>query len=75
MCAFRYTDQDYDSEFIEVLQTQCYKYIKQEGDPTLEDVSNFIHVKVTSIWCTDRAVAAMKVDRPLCKNKALHHSH
>lgn len=40
-----YTDQDYDSEFIEVLQTQCYKYIKQEGDPTLEDVSNFIHVK------------------------------
>ncbi|KAL0019133.1 hypothetical protein WJX79_006207 [Trebouxia sp. C0005] len=41
-----YTDQDYDSEFIQVLQTQCFKFIKQEGDPTLEDVSTFIHDKV-----------------------------
>ncbi|DBA81657.1 hypothetical protein WJX77_003870 [Trebouxia sp. C0004] len=40
-----YTDQDYDSEFIQVLQTQCFKFIKQEGDPTLEDVSTFIHDK------------------------------
>lgn len=44
---FRYTDQDYDSEFINVLQQQCYKFIKQEGDPTLEEVSNFIHEKAS----------------------------
>ena len=45
----RYTDQDYDSEFIQVLQTQCFKFIKQEGDPTLEDVSTFIHEKVSAL--------------------------
>lgn len=45
----RYTDQDYDSEFIQVLQTQCFKFIKQEGDPTLEDVSTFIHEKVSAM--------------------------
>ena len=51
LCIHRYTDQDYDSEFIQVLQTQCFKFIKQEGDPTLEDVSTFIHDKVCVITC------------------------
>lgn len=45
----RYTDQDYDSEFIEVLQTQCANFIKQEGEVTLEEVSSFIHEKVCNL--------------------------
>lgn len=43
---FRYTDQDYDSEFIEILQTQCFSFIKQAGEASLEEVSEFIHDKV-----------------------------
>ena len=42
----RYTDQDFDLEFISVLRTQCFNFIKAEGDPTLEDVSAYIHDKV-----------------------------
>ena len=43
----RFTGAELDLEFIEVLQTQCFKFIKQEGDPTLDDISNFIHDKVS----------------------------
>ena len=66
----RYTDQDYDSEFIQVLQTQCFKFIKQEGDPTLEDVSTFIHEKVSAMLVAFRhlvnqATLALQVTKQL----------
>ena len=47
----RYTDQDYDSEFIEILQTQCFNFIKQAGEASLEEVSAFIHDKVCKACC------------------------
>lgn len=50
--ASRYTDQDYDAEFVTVLQQQCYQYIKQAGDPSLQDISNFIHDKVEMLAIT-----------------------
>ena len=52
MSASRYTDQDYDAEFVTVLQQQCYQYIKQAGDPSLQDISNFIHDKVEMLAIT-----------------------
>ena len=42
----RYTNNDFDIEFVEILRTQCLKFVKQEGDPTFEDVYAFIHDKV-----------------------------
>ena len=48
----RYTDQDYDSEFIEILQTQCFSFIKQAGEASLDEVSAFIHDKVCRTCCT-----------------------
>lgn len=47
----RYTDQDYDSEFIEILQTQCFNFIKQAGEASLDEVSAFIHDKVCGTCC------------------------
>ncbi|KAL3142603.1 hypothetical protein ABBQ38_002920 [Trebouxia sp. C0009 RCD-2024] len=52
-----YTDQDYDSEFIEVLQTQCFNFIKQAGEASLEEVSAFIHDKgISKIQLRDEDV-------------------
>ena len=42
----RYTNNEYDIEFVEMLRTQCLKFIKQEGDPTLDDIFAFVHEKV-----------------------------
>ena len=44
MC--RYTDQDFDAEFIHILQQACQKYIDNEGETTLEEVADFIRTKV-----------------------------
>lgn len=42
----RYTDQDFDAEFIHILQQACQKYIDNEGEATLEEVADFIRTKV-----------------------------
>lgn len=44
MC--RYTDQDFDAEFIHILQQACQKYIDNEREATLEEVADFIRTKV-----------------------------
>ncbi|BDA42720.1 DNA-directed RNA polymerase III subunit RPC6 [Coccomyxa sp. Obi] len=40
-----YTDQDFDAEFIHILQQACQKYIDNEGEATLEEVADFIRTK------------------------------
>ena len=41
----KYTDQDYDSEFIEMLLTQCFSFINQAGEASWDEVSACIHDK------------------------------
>ncbi|EIE24611.1 RNA polymerase Rpc34 [Coccomyxa subellipsoidea C-169] len=40
-----YTGQDFDAEFIQVLQQACHKYIENEGVATLEEVADFVRTK------------------------------
>jgi len=43
----RYTDQDFDAEFIQVLQQACQKYIENvEDGATLKEVAQFVQDKV-----------------------------
>ena len=42
----RYTNQDFDAEFIQVLQQACQKYIDNEGVATLEEVADFVRTRV-----------------------------
>lgn len=43
----RYTDQDFDAEFIQVLQQACQKYIENvEDGATLKEVARFVQEKV-----------------------------
>jgi hypothetical protein len=34
-----YTENQFDSEFIEVLREACFAYINRQGDTTLKEVS------------------------------------
>ncbi len=49
--ARRYTGQDFDAEFIQVLQQACHKYIENEGVATLEEVADFVRTKVCPAQC------------------------
>eukprot|EP00873_Tetraselmis_striata_P028789 jgi/Tetstr1/449053/TSEL_036268.t1 len=40
-----YTEQEFDSEFIEALREACFRYIDRQGDATLTDISAFIATK------------------------------
>ncbi|KAK9817314.1 hypothetical protein WJX72_012527 [[Myrmecia] bisecta] len=40
-----YTEHEYDSEFIEVLQQACYQFILNAGEASLDDVALFIKEK------------------------------
>ena len=42
----RYTENEFDSEFFEVLQNACYQYIQSRGSATLEEIADFIKEKV-----------------------------
>lgn len=52
-----YTNNEYDIEFVEMLRTQCLKFIKQEGDPTLDDIFAFVHEKgISRINLPEKAI-------------------
>lgn len=40
-----YTENQFDSEFIEVLREACYQYIVRQGDTTLKEIALFIRAK------------------------------
>mmetsp|Transcript_6760 Transcript_6760/g.14940 ORF Transcript_6760/g.14940 Transcript_6760/m.14940 type:complete len:285 (-) Transcript_6760:528-1382(-) len=40
-----YTENQFDSEFIEVLREACFQYIQRQGDTTLSDIAAFIRLK------------------------------
>lgn len=40
-----YTENQFDSEFIGVLQEACYRYIRHQGDATLKDLASFVRSK------------------------------
>ena len=43
--ACRYTESQFDSEFIEVLREACFAYLQRQGDTTLKDIAKFIRAK------------------------------
>lgn len=38
----RYTEHEFDSEFIEALREACFRYIEKQGDATLSEIAGFI---------------------------------
>jgi hypothetical protein len=44
-CLRRYTEHEFDSEFIEALREACFRYIDRQGDATLTDIASFIASK------------------------------
>eukprot|EP00955_Chlamydomonas_euryale_P001120 12978-Chlamydomonas_euryale.AAC.4 len=42
---YRYTENQFDAEFIEVLREACYKFIQHQGDTTVHEVAEFIRKK------------------------------
>eukprot|EP00877_Chromochloris_zofingiensis_P008174 jgi/Chrzof1/360/Cz01g13030.t1 len=44
MCC-RYTENQFDSEFIDVLRETCFKFVSIQGDTTLASIASFISSK------------------------------
>ena len=44
----RYAGQEMDTEFIQVLQQQCKKYIEERGQATVPELHNFIQSAVSA---------------------------
>jgi hypothetical protein len=40
--ALRYTENQFDAEYIEVLREACFQYIQRQGDTTLKDIAMFV---------------------------------
>ncbi len=38
----RYTENQFDAEFIEILRGACFQYIQRQGDATLKEVAGFV---------------------------------
>ena len=45
MHPLRYTENQFDAEFIDVLREACFQYIQHQGDATLSDIASFIRNK------------------------------
>lgn len=42
----RYTEHEFDQEFIDALRSACYKFVGHQGDATLHEIATFIRDKV-----------------------------